>query len=151
MSTDNRWLHLKTVSFTIDGDTVAMRDAIASDLARGSQVIGNSSETDDYANHFIQGVEIADTMNLSTYDLSMARWLATKRGMTGTFTATIPHAAESSTTTSFYIETATCGLAMVQNVSFALGRNEAFVGQVSLIFKSNGSSPGLRLRAFAGS
>ncbi len=147
MSTDSRWLGIKDLEFKIDGDTITVTDGIASDIGRGSQSIGSSSETDDFANHFIQGVEIADSFSFSTYDLTGARALAQKRGKTGTISLTIPQAAESTLTVDYIVENATCGLAMVQNVSFSIGRNEQLVAQVAMIFKSNGSTPGLRLRA----
>ena len=63
-STNKRWMHVKSLSI----GSVTVNDVEDVQFSGGAQVVGDSSEDDAFANHFLQAVEKSRSITVSTKD-----------------------------------------------------------------------------------
>lgn len=143
-STAKRWMNPSGV--TLGG--VTANDVISIDLTAESQAVASNSEADKYANRFITGVQRATAIDLNCYDVAfLASLLDDVGSLVGAFSATLNPAADSSATTNYVVETTTCANTFLQAVRLPMAHDTESQPGLSLIFKSNGTTPPVRLRA----
>jgi len=148
-------MDLKDVSFTIGSDTMVVNDSIGGGVRMTSQVVGSNSENDDFANHFLQGIQLSDEMTIRTFDLAASIWLRSQRGKIAQVSMTIPHASEGSSTTDILLHTSVTSDsgALIQSVTFDNSKDKEGEAEISLIFrcKSSGMNGGLTMTEVTGS
>lgn len=144
-STAIRWMNLIDVIFTYGTTTIRLNDSMGGSMRTTSQMIGSNSENDDYANHFVQGMKIADEMSMRSYDIASAVRLKAKRGVVGAASMKVPKASQSyggTVTNNVLINTSTAtgAGAMIQDVSITADKDGEAVAEISIIFRSAGGT-----------
>jgi hypothetical protein len=70
-------------------DSVTINDALGGTVQVSTQLVGSNSEKDNWANHFLQGVQASNTMSFSTFDVAAAEYAITKIGAKVSFGFTL--------------------------------------------------------------
>lgn len=124
---------------------ITLDDCEATNVNASTSVVASSTEEDDFAAHFIQGVEKSRSLTISTKDLAGAlSVLNTHQGSKTNFSLTIPAAAESGGSTCISLSATTNG-ALISDVDISSSHNEEATAQISVVFASTGTASRLSI------
>ena len=136
-------MHVKSLSI----GSVTVNDVEDVQFSGGAQVVGDSSEDDAFANHFLQAVEKSRSITVSTKDLAGAEAVMnTYQGSKSSFSVKIPSASESGGTSCISLSCTTKGCLVVQ-VDIGAARNSLGTASIQLEFASTGAASKLTVNA----
>lgn len=130
--TARRWMDVNDLRI---GD-ILFNDTMAAQGEARAQPIGSNSENNTHANRFLQGVQLAESQVLRTFDLASALSLRnTRLGKGCGIEYTLPSAAEGTNTTDYTVS-ATSPNCFVEYVSYSAEHDAEVACEIGLIFKT---------------
>jgi len=109
--------------------------------------MGSGSETDRYANHFLQGTQIAKGATIRIKDLCAANIYRSMMGSITSWKCYVPKASMGDTTTGFFFTSNTTngGGALIKTVKIDGAFNKEGEAEITLIFRSTGTASGVSM------